>query len=117
MPLPGFDLLAHATAFRIPIYPEGHQFPDIAAQAVTVEWRGDDCWAVIVQGSCFDARGRREYEPSPSSRGPDFLARFRFTRDEAIRIAREVVVPNERQRWEKLLARKGMRKGNSAGAR
>lgn len=99
-------LLDHATTFRFLLYPEGHEFWDIADQDVTIEWRGADSWAVLVRGSCVDAEGKREYEPNPSSRDDDFKTRFRFTRDEAIRIAREVAVPAERARWDARLARK-----------
>lgn len=100
-------LLAHATEFRFPLYPEGHEHWDIAELAVTVEWRGEDKWAVVVRHSwCVDANGERKYESIPSDREDEFKARFRFARDEAIRIACDVAVPKERARWDALLARK-----------
>lgn len=103
------DLLAHATEFRFLLYPEGHEFWDIAEQAVMVEWRGEDRWAVKTRHSwCVDADGAREHESIPS-RTDEFKDRFRFTRDEAIRIAREVAVPRERARWDALLARRAAR--------
>lgn len=74
--------------------------------AVTVAWRRGERWAVLERGFCYDADGNREYESIPSEREDEFKARFRFDRDEAIRIAREVVVPKLRALWDARLARK-----------
>lgn len=104
--MPDFDLLAHATRFRFLLYPEGHEYWDTALMEVTVEWRGDDRWAVLSRGFCFDAVGTNGYESIPSERKDEFLARFRFTRDEAVRIAREVVVPKLRAIWESRFERR-----------
>ena len=42
------DLLGHATEFQFKLYPEGHEYWDIAHLAVTVAWRGPgDRWAVL----------------------------------------------------------------------
>src|SRR5690606_407223 len=35
---------------------------------ITVEWRGDDRWAVLHHGFCLGADGEWDYEPRPSSR-------------------------------------------------
>jgi hypothetical protein len=111
------DLLDYATEFRFPVFPEGHPDWDLEHEAVRVEWRGDGRWAVILRGSwCIDAEGNTEYESIPSERSDEFKATFRFGRDEAIRVAREVGVPQERARWEKLIvgrtAREGVRRGS-----
>lgn len=98
------DLLDYATQFRFRLYPEGHRFVDVAEYAVTVEWRGGDRWAVMERVFCYDATGTAEYESIPSDRTDEFKARFRFSRDEAIRIAREVVVPQLRAEWDRRLA-------------
>lgn len=100
------ELLEHASEFRFKLYPEGHEFWDVAQEAVTVEWRGPgDRWAVCDGGFCFDVDGHREHESIPSEREDEFKARVRFPRDEAVRIAREVVVPQRRARYDRLVAR------------
>jgi len=100
------DLLDFASEFRFRLYPEGHEFWDIADMAVTVAWRGGDRWAVCERGFCWDATGYSEYESIPSDREDEFKARYRFDRDEAVRIAREVVVPRLRAVWDERLTRK-----------
>lgn len=100
------DLLTYASEFRFRVYPDGHEFWDIADMAVTVAWRRGGRWAVLERGFCYDADGNREYESIPSEREDEFKARFRFDRDEAIRIACEVVVPKLRALWDARLARK-----------
>lgn len=52
-----------------------------------------DTWAVRHLSYCLNASGEWEFEPIPSSRDDDFLARTRWTRDEAIR--RAVVVASQ----------------------
>lgn len=58
--------------------------------AVKVEYRGDEKYAVLHHGWCLDADGRWEYEPRPSSRDDDWLARYRFDYDTAHRMAIDV---------------------------
>lgn len=95
-------LLDHATEFQFKLYPDGHEFWDIAEMAITVVWRGPgDRWAVMERGWCYDAQGSREYESIPSDRSDEFKDRFRFTRDEAVRLAIEVAVPQRRAAWDK----------------
>ncbi|MFJ2420683.1 hypothetical protein [Streptomyces brevispora] len=48
---------------------------------------GEDRWAVVHTGSCLAADGTWEHELLPSSRDDDWLARHRFTREEALRLA------------------------------
>lgn len=59
---------------------------------IYVESRGRTGWAVT-EGSraCFNTDGEWEYEPMPSNRDDDFIARTRFTLDEALKIAESVV--------------------------
>jgi len=48
-----------------------------------------DWWAVRDgRGCCLNSDGEWEYEPQPSSRKDDFLARTRFTEQGAIAVAR-----------------------------
>ncbi len=105
------NLIDYATEFQFPIYPEGHEFWDIAAETVTVAKRGDGRWAVLSRSFCYDADGNAEYESIPSERTDEFKHRFRFDLDAAVRLAREVVVPKERARWERLLARRTESRG------
>ena len=100
------NLIDYATEFQFPIYPEGHEFWDIAAETVTVAKRGDGRWAVLSRSFCYDADGNAEYEQIPSERTDEFKQQFRFDLDAAVRLAREVVVPKERARWERLLSRR-----------
>jgi hypothetical protein len=99
------DLLDFASEFRFKLYPDGHHYVDVAELAVTVQWRGDNRWAVCDSGWCYDADGNRTYESSPSERTDEFKVRFRFSRDEAVHIAREVVVPALRALWDERTAR------------
>lgn len=57
---------------------------------LTVEYRGEDRWAVCRHGTCYDANGNSEYEPSASNRGDEFLSRFRFPLDQALIIAQRL---------------------------
>lgn len=58
---------------------------------VHVQWSGiGDLWAVRCMGRVYDAAGVEEYEPLPSSRDDEFLARFRHDLATAMRIAHQV---------------------------
>lgn len=67
-------------------------------RAITVQWRGgeDHC---VKQGSMVwnDGEGAWEYEPSPSSRDAEFIARTRYpfeqARDLAVRLLSEQLNP------------------------
>jgi len=70
-------------------------------------WSGaGDRWAVLERSWCFDAAGSAEYESIPSDRSDEFKARFRHSRDEAVRLALDVVVPKARAKWDAQLARR-----------
>lgn len=47
-----------------------------------------DWWAVTFMGRTLNRDGEWEFEPQPSSREDDYLARNRFTLDEALTLAR-----------------------------
>lgn len=57
--------------------------------AIFIEDRGNGKWAVSNGCSVLATDGEWEYEPRPSNRDDDFLARTRFTLDEAKRRAVE----------------------------
>lgn len=52
-----------------------------------VESRGDGTWAVKNGGCVLNVDGVWEYEPNPSNRTDEFIARTRFDRDDAFRRA------------------------------
>lgn len=71
---------------RITFYHEddaGQAFP------VCVEWRGENQYAVTHHRQVLTRDGQWEWEPLPSSRTPDFIARTRFDLGTARRLAAE----------------------------
>jgi hypothetical protein len=51
---------------------------------VCIESRGDDLWAIVRLGLVLNQDGEEEYEPLPSNRSDEFIARTRFTLFEAV---------------------------------
>ena len=48
-------------------------------EGVFIEWRGGDSWVVATNGRMvLNHGGEWEYEPNPSNRTDDFLARTRY---------------------------------------
>lgn len=76
-------LLTYATTFTFGTEPE----------VVTVEYRGMDAWAVMDGRFCRTDDGW-EPEPSASERDNEWFARARYTRDEAVTIAMDLVAGN-----------------------
>ena len=76
-----------ATEYEVSILLEGdidrHRF------AITVQYRGEGCWAVTRHGSCLGSDGKWSREPIPSERGDTWLAAHRFDLDTALRLARD----------------------------
>jgi len=67
-------------------------FKDGDPTGVRVEYRDEDSWAVLTRGrGCLSNKGKWDFEPLPSSRTDAWKAKHRFTKDEAIRLALEVV--------------------------
>src|SRR5580700_2860866 len=54
---------------------------------ISLESRGKDRWAVCWGSMCLSNGGKWDYEPMPSSRTPSYLARHRFSLDEAKTLA------------------------------
>lgn len=72
------------------VYPDDYDeydFSDKSTWTLTVEERGEHSWAVKKMGSVLSKDGEWEYEPSPSNRDDDFIARCRFSEAEALRLA------------------------------
>lgn len=76
-----------AVTYVVSCFPEGYEDADV--WDLRVEYRGIGLWAVCHFHMCLDAEGKMEYEPSPSNRTDEYKDRFRFTFQEAVRIAKK----------------------------
>lgn len=76
------------TTYSVSILPMDHR--EHGHFEVTVEWRGNDRWAVLHSGYCLGADGEWDYERRPSSRTDEWLASHRFDLDTALRLAKDV---------------------------
>lgn len=54
---------------------------------ITVEWRGDDRYAVCRSRRCLGADGEWSWESIPSEREDEWIATHRFDLDTALRLA------------------------------
>ena len=72
--------LAMAVRFDWPEYKDLHF-------RVAIESRGDGKWAIINGGMCWTRDGEWEYESMPSNRTDEFIARTRYTLEEAFKLA------------------------------
>lgn len=90
----------HAT--RYVYFPESAFAPDDgtsihlrprSGDAVTVEWRGFDRWAIVDGGSYVwnETANEWRYEASPSNRSDEFIAQTRYSLEDAHRIAHRIV--------------------------
>jgi len=77
------------TQYAVNVYPDPDSI-NASLYEITVEYRGKGQWAVCWKGDCFDADGRRSYEPIPSERTGEWLARHRFDHDTAIELAKRI---------------------------
>lgn len=77
------DLLIMATGFKI-------------SARITVDERGAGKWCIYDMGEVLNDEGEWEFEPMPGGRDEAFLARTRFDRATALRLAKEKA--NEKQR-------------------
>ena len=79
---------AQISAYSIPI--SGKRFDNEITVQQSRQIEGPPLWAVRLNGECLNKSGEWEWEPMPSSRDDEFLARCRFaTHTEAIRAAIE----------------------------
>lgn len=77
-----------ATSYTVSCLP----YDDIDSEAfsIQVDYAGHGRWAVRLRGSrCLAADGRWDWEPIPSERTDEWLAKYRFDLDTAIRLAKE----------------------------
>ena len=78
-----------ATRYSISVIPSGVT-SEAAYWDVTIEWRGDDRWAVLHFGNCLGRDGSWDYEPLPSERTDEWLEEHRYGLDEALDLASKV---------------------------
>lgn len=64
---------------------------------ISIEWRGDDRWCIFNGSSCYTKLGEWEYEAMSSHRTEEYLARARYTLDEALSIAAKIVNEAEKK--------------------
>lgn len=76
-----------ATRYEVNLLPENADPSGI--YAVTVEYRGDDRWAVLRHSLCLSTSGRWDRERNTSEREDDWLDAHRFDLDTALRLAAE----------------------------
>ena len=74
--------------YEVSCLPEAHI--DRAIFTVDVERRGHGKWAVARFKRCYDIDGEPDWEPLPSAREDEWLARYRHDLDTALEIARKV---------------------------
>ncbi|GAA2843166.1 hypothetical protein [Crossiella cryophila] len=103
------ELLARATEFRFPVWPEDAD-EDLTELAVMVTRCDTDdadgpCWAVRHNSASFDRMGNGLWEKGVVKWTPELGRRFRFSRGEAIQIATTVVAPLVREFWEDSIAK------------
>jgi hypothetical protein len=77
------------THYDVTIWPPGLEGIDSEAWKVTVEYRGHGQWSVNRGRACLNAAGEWNWERIPSERDDDWLAAHRFSRAEALRLARD----------------------------
>jgi hypothetical protein len=78
----------HSTGYTVSCLP----YDDINAEAfsIQVDYTGHGRWAVRQRGRrCLAADGRWDWEPIPSERTDEWLAKYRFDLDTALRLAKE----------------------------
>jgi hypothetical protein len=87
-PAPSGDVDVLATKYDVSVLPRD----DInrSAWSITVEYRGNDKYAVLIRGHlCLSRDGTSEIEPVRDDRTDEWLAEHRFSLDEALRLAVE----------------------------
>jgi hypothetical protein len=67
--------------------------------AITVDYRGDDRWAVLRHSLCLDAAGRWDREWTSSERGEEWLTAHRFDLETALRLAEEQAADIAPTKW------------------
>lgn len=79
--------IVQATRYTVNCLPEDGL--DSHVFEITVEYRGDNRWAVKRHSQCLAADGTWDYEMRPSEREDDWLAAHRFDLNTALKLAKE----------------------------
>ncbi|RCH70507.1 hypothetical protein DT019_03180 [Streptomyces sp. SDr-06] len=79
--------IVQATRYEVSLLPEDNI--NRRHFTITVEWRGDDRWAVCRFHECLGKDGAWEYEPRPSERDDDWVEAHRFGLDSALALAKQ----------------------------
>lgn len=74
-----------ATRYTVNAVPESME--QAYAWAITVEYRGNDLWAVVNGPQCLSSDGTWGYEPMSSSRTEQWINKNRFPLDHALELA------------------------------
>lgn len=78
-----------ATRYVVNLLPDSEDVLGGHVFEISVEWRGDDRWAVLRHRWCLGVDGTWDYELRPSEREDDWLDTHRFDLDTALRLAKE----------------------------
>lgn len=76
-----------ATKYLVSCIPEGTD--GRSSFTLSVEYRGDDRWAVMDHPHCLSADGAWDFEHIPSERTDEWIANHRFDLDTALDLARK----------------------------
>ena len=76
----------YATEYTVSLLPRDD--PNGRNFNITVEYRGDDKWAICWFRQCLSATGEWDWESIPSERTEEWLAAHRFDLDVALRLAK-----------------------------
>jgi len=83
-------------------FPDGHWGEIYRGIAIATRSHKEDKWAIEVNGGVLNNENMIEYEPMPSNRDDDFLARTRFSLNEAVERAQKFIMGLiTREEWEK----------------
>lgn len=76
-----------AIKYLVSCIPEGADAR--SSLTLSVEYRGDDLWAVMDYPHCLSADGTWDFEHTPSERTDEWIATHRFDLDTALTLARQ----------------------------
>lgn len=79
------QIYSRSTKYEISIFP--YESVNRRHFTISVEYRGDDKWAVMHFSDCLSTDGTWDYEMQPSARGGEWLDKNRHTLPEALRLA------------------------------
>lgn len=78
--------VVQATRYEVSLFPEDAE--PRRHFTITIEWRGENRWAVLDGPMCLGSDGEWEYEPLPSNRDDAWIATHRFDLETAQELAK-----------------------------